>query len=107
METFLFRGERAVHEVLPFDRPQVLDEMLVLAAPVNEGAFGDAELLGDLGEADAFGAQLDKFLNGFLSFQLNLSGSWRRASPCGRPTIEDHCERVLFEIAKAISNGLR
>ena len=70
LETFAFRGERAVHEVLPFDSPQVLDEMLVLAAPEDEGAFGDADLLGDAGEAHAFGAQLDKFLNGFLVFHF-------------------------------------
>jgi hypothetical protein len=32
------------------------------------GAFGDAELFGDAGKADAFEAQLDKFSNCFLIF---------------------------------------
>jgi hypothetical protein len=82
-EPLLFGSEGAVHEILPFDGPQVLDEMLVLAAPKNEGAFGDAELVSDALEADALGAQLDELLNGFLIFHLSLSG--RRDSTPATP----------------------
>ncbi len=67
-EPVLFRGEGLVYEVLPLDSAEVLNGMLVLAAPVDEGAFGDAELGGDAGKADASGAQLDEFLNRFLIF---------------------------------------
>jgi hypothetical protein len=73
LQPLLFRSEGMVREILPVDGPQILDEMLVLAAPEDEGAFGDTELVGDTLEADAFGAQLDKFLNRFLIFHLSLS----------------------------------
>ena len=42
-KAFLFRSEGAVREIFPFDGPQVLDEMLVFATPVDESAFGHAE----------------------------------------------------------------
>jgi hypothetical protein len=96
-EPLFFRGEGAVHEILPFDGAEVLDGMLVGAAPEDESAFGDAELAGDAGEADAFGAQLDELLNRFLSFHLNLSGSLLTAITFGRPP---------FEIEKTKSDGL-
>ena len=74
LEALLFRGEGVIHEILPLDGAQVLDKMLVLAAPEDEGAFGDAELVGDALEADTLGAQLDELLNRFLIFHLSLSG---------------------------------
>ena len=41
--------------------------MLVLAAPEDEGAFGDAELVGNALKADALGTQLNEFLNRLLN----------------------------------------
>ena len=43
-----------------------------LAAPLGEGAFGDAEFGGDADEAPALGPELDKFLNRFLIFHLTF-----------------------------------
>ena len=67
-EALLFRGDGPVDKILPLDGAEVLDEMLVFPAPEDEGAFSDAELLGDALEADPLGAQLDEFLNRFLVF---------------------------------------
>lgn len=74
-EPFVFGSEGAIREILPLDGAEVLDEMLVLAAPENEGALSHSELFGDASEADALGAQLNKFLNGFCVFHKDLSGS--------------------------------
>jgi hypothetical protein len=65
----------------------------LLAAPENEGAFGDAELLGDAGEADAFGAQLDELLNRFLIFHYSLSMSGHSATVLGiaAAIADGHC----------------
>ena len=65
LEAFLFGDQRVVQEFLPFDGAEILDEMLVLAAPEDESAFGDAELFGNPSEADTTRAQLDKLLNRF------------------------------------------
>src|SRR6476646_8158316 len=43
LEAFLFGDQRVVHELLPLDRAKILDDILVLAAPEDESAFGDAE----------------------------------------------------------------
>ncbi len=69
-EPLLFGGERAIHEVLPLDRTEVLDQMLVFAAPEDKRAFGNTKLPGDTCEADALGAQLDKLLDCFLIFHF-------------------------------------
>jgi hypothetical protein len=68
LEALLFGSERFVHELLPLDGAEVLDEVLVLAAPEDEGAFGDAELFGDAAEAEAAGTQFNEPLNGILIF---------------------------------------
>jgi len=68
LEALLFGSERLVHELLPLDGAEVLDEVLVLAAPEDEGAFGDAELFGDAAEAEAAGTQFNEPLNGILIF---------------------------------------
>ena len=73
-EAFLFRGESVVHKILPLDVAQVSDEMLVLAAPVDEGALGDAELPGDACEADASGTQLDEFPSLIVPFRWSPLG---------------------------------
>ena len=49
------------------------DEVLVFAAPVDQGALGDTELPGDFGEADSPGTQFDVLLNGLLIFHYCLS----------------------------------
>ena len=43
-----------------------------LAAPLGEGAFGDAEFGGDADEAPALGTERDKFPNRFLIFHLTF-----------------------------------
>jgi hypothetical protein len=57
-----------INKILPLDGAEVLDEVLMLAAPKDEGAFGDAKLRRDSGETDALGTELDELLNGFLIF---------------------------------------
>jgi hypothetical protein len=69
----LFGCEGLVHETLPFDGAEVLDQVLVLAAPVDESAFCHAELFGNAGEADAPGAEFNELLNGLLIFHCCLS----------------------------------
>ena len=72
-EPFLPGGDGLVDKLFPLDGVEVLDEVLVFAAPVNQGALGDTELLGDFGEADSPGTQFDELLNGLLIFHYGLS----------------------------------
>ena len=50
--------------------------MLVFAAPVNESAFGNAELSGEASEADAVRAELDELLNDFFHANLSSRSLW-------------------------------
>jgi hypothetical protein len=78
LEAILPGGDGAIHEILPFDGAQVLDEVLVFLAPADEGGLGNAKLLGDAREALALGAQLDELLNGFIFGHNRLSYFERR-----------------------------
>ena len=43
----------------------LLDFILKLAAPVDEGSTGDVQFVGDAGEAEPLGAQLDEAVLNF------------------------------------------
>ena len=49
----------------------IVDFEAELAAPLGEGAFGDAEFGSDTDEAPALSTELDKFLYRFLIFHRN------------------------------------
>jgi hypothetical protein len=84
LETFLLGDQGAVEELLPFDGTEVLDEVLVAAAPGDEGAFGDAELGGDASEAQALGTEFDELLNGFVVGHIIVAkrSKWARSRRC-------------------------
>ena len=102
LEAFLFGDQRVVQEFLPLDGTEILDEMLVLAAPEDESAFGDAELFGNASEADATGAQLDKLLNRFLIFHK----TFLHRRPCGPPPVGRYQTSALFREQQVRGNGL-
>ena len=73
LNALLFGSEDASQEILPFDAAQVFNEVLVLAAPMDERAQRHVELPRNGAIAEALGPQLDELLNRFLIFHNWLS----------------------------------
>src|SRR5215203_178474 len=56
-------GDQFFEELLPLDGAEVLDEVLVFAAPGNERGLGDIEFGGNLAENAALHAKFNESLN--------------------------------------------
>jgi len=54
-------AQEAILEIVKLEGAAVMDFEAELAAPLGEGAFGDAEFGCDANEAPALGAELNKF----------------------------------------------
>ena len=61
----LARAQQAVLEVVQFEGTLVLEFKTELAAPLDKGAFGDAQFAGNADQGPALGATLDEFLTDF------------------------------------------
>ena len=57
--------QSAMAEVIEFDGGLILELETQLAAPLDEGAAGDAQFGGDAHKAPALGATFDEFLTDF------------------------------------------
>ena len=60
----LVRCEDFFVEGFEFDRTEGINSGLMVAVPVHESAFGDAELIGNAIEAEALGAEFDELVYG-------------------------------------------
>jgi hypothetical protein len=84
------RREPFSGEGFEFDRPQVLDLELELAAPVNEGGLGDIQLGHKPGIGPALGPEFDELLNRFLIFHV----TFRSPRTVTNATIRADCCRL-------------
>ena len=73
----VLRPEEFLNQPLGLGGAQVLDFELVLASPLDQGRFGDAEFDGNAVEAPSLGAEEFETFDGFLIGHVILSGCTR------------------------------
>ena len=66
-QLLFMRGEDSLVEGFGFESLKFLDLVVAFAVPVNETAFGDADVGGDAGKAPALGAEFDELVLCFFS----------------------------------------
>jgi hypothetical protein len=64
-QLLFMRGEDSLVEGFGFESLKFLDLVVALVVPVNETAFGDADVSGDARKAPALGAEFDELIFGF------------------------------------------